>query len=164
MEKTEEISKLIETISKKLTNQKISVATAESCTGGLLAHYLTSISGSSEYYPQGIISYSNEAKIQLLGVKNQTLEKYGAVSEQTAYEMAQGIRTKAAVKIGISTTGIAGPTGGTQEKPVGLVYIGLVSDNDVVIRQFNFTGTRIENKESTCLEALKILKNILEKN
>ena len=100
-----EIQPLLEEIATKLIDKNITIATAESCTGGLLAHYLTSISGSSNYFNRGIISYTNIAKEELLDVKHHTLETYGAVSEQTASEMAVGIRTKASVDIGISTTG-----------------------------------------------------------
>ena len=157
-----EIQPLVKEVALELINKNITIATAESCTGGLLAHYLTSISGSSTFFIQGIISYSNQAKESLLDVSKKTLENHGAVSEQTAYEMAVGIRTKAATDIGISTTGIAGPTGGTAEKPVGLVYIGLASQNSMKVKQCTFTGNRIENKESTCFEALQMLKNLLE--
>ncbi len=157
-----EIQPLLKEVATHLLNKNITIATAESCTGGLLAHYLTSISGSSIYFIQGIVSYSNQAKESLLGVSKKTLETHGAVSEQTAHEMAVGIRTNAATDIGISTTGIAGPTGGTAEKPVGLVYIGLASQNTMKVKQCIFTGNRMENKESTCYEALQMVKNLLE--
>ena len=156
-----DIQPILMEVATQLINKNITIATAESCTGGLLAHYLTSISGSSTYFIQGIVSYSNHAKESLLGVSKKTLDTHGAVSEQTAYEMAVGIRTNASTDIGISTTGIAGPTGGTAEKPVGLVYIGLASQNTMKVKQCTFTGNRIENKESTCFEALQMLKNIL---
>ena len=110
-------------ISNLLEQRNITVATAESCSGGLIAHTLTNISGSSVYFDRGIVSYSNKAKIDLLGIKEDILEEFGAVSEQVAEAMAEGVRIKSNVDIGIATTGIAGPTGGTPEKPVGLVYI-----------------------------------------
>ena len=157
-----EIQPLLKEVTTRLLNNNITIATAESCTGGLLAHYLTSISGSSTYFIQGIVSYSNQAKESLLGVSKKTLDTHGAVSEQTAQGMAVGIRTNAATDIGISTTGIAGPTGGTAEKPVGLDYIGLASQNTMNVKQCNFTGNRMENKESTCYEALQMVKNHLE--
>lgn len=157
-----EIQPLLKEVSRHLINKNITIATAESCTGGLLAHYLTSISGSSTYFIQGIVSYSNYAKESLLGVSTKTLETHGAVSKQTAHEMAAGIRNNASTDIGISTTGIAGPTGGTPEKPVGLVYIGLASHNVVKVKQCNFNGNRLDNKESTCFEALQLLKKLLE--
>jgi len=149
-------------VAELLKHKKLTVATAESCTGGLIGHTLTNVSGSSEYYDRGIISYSNRAKMELLGVKEETLKKHGAVSEQTAREMAIGVRERSRVDIGIATTGIAGPTGGTREKPVGLVYIGLSTKEGTVVRKFNFHGNRLENKESTCNAALQILLEYLE--
>lgn len=156
-----ELQPLLEKIKANLIKKQITIATAESCTGGLLAHYLTSISGSSTYFNRGIVSYSNEAKEQLLKVKHTTLEKYGAVSEQTAHEMATGIQKQAHVDIGISTTGIAGPTGGTPDKPIGLVYIGIATKDIVHVHRFQFTGNRLENKEYTCNEALKMMQILL---
>ena len=149
-------------VAELLKHKKLTVATAESCTGGLIGHTLTNISGSSEYYDRGIISYSNRAKMELLGVKEETLKKYGAVSDQTAREMAMGVRERSKVDIGIATTGIAGPTGGTKEKPVGLVYIGLSVKEGTIVRRFNFHGDRLGNKKSTCNAALQILLEYLE--
>lgn len=148
---------LLNKVSDELKKHHLSVATAESCTGGLLAHTLTNISGSSEYFDRGIVSYSNQAKIELLGVPEQTLKQHGAVSKQTAKAMAIGIRERSNVDIGISTTGIAGPTGGTKEKPVGLVYIGIASLKNVKVKKFIFSGDRMRNKESTCNAALEML-------
>jgi PncC family amidohydrolase len=150
---------LLNKVSEKLKNRKVTVATAESCTGGLLAHVLTNISGSSEYFNRGIIAYSNQAKIDLLGVPVQTLQDHGAVSSQIAEAMAIGIRNKSNVDLGISTTGIAGPTGGTNDKPVGLVFIGIAGSNHIKVEKFKFSGDRIHNKESTCNAALQILYN-----
>jgi nicotinamide-nucleotide amidase len=149
--------KFLNKVSDELKKQHLVVATAESCTGGLLAHLLTNISGSSSYFDRGVITYSNTAKIELLGVPADFLEQYGAVSEQTAKAMATGIRKRASVDIGISTTGIAGPTGGTKEKPVGLVYIGLATRETVIVKRFLFSGDRLTNKESTCDAALELL-------
>ena len=101
------------------------IATAESCTGGLIGDRLTNVSGSSSYFKGGIVAYSNAVKEEAVGVSKATLESVGAVSEETALEMARGVREKLNADIGISTTGIAGPTGGTEEKPVGLVFVGL---------------------------------------
>ncbi|UCD14754.1 MAG: CinA family protein [Thermoplasmatales archaeon] len=148
---------LLNKISDKLKKHHLSVAIAESCTGGLLAHTLTNISGSSEYFDRGIVSYNNQAKVELLGVPEETLKQYGAVSEQTARAMAIGIKERSNVDIGISTTGIAGPTGGTKEKPVGLVYIGIASLKNVEVKKFIFSGDRMQNKESTCNAALEML-------
>lgn len=152
---------LVKKTAEKLTQKKLTIATAESCTGGLIAHTLTNISGSSNYYKRGIISYSNQAKIELLDVKEETLKKHGAVSQETAYEMAEGIRKKSKVDIGISSTGIAGPTGGTKEKPVGLVYIGISTKNKTKVKKHIFKGNRLENKENTVNAALDlIIKNL----
>jgi len=147
----------LEKVSKKLKEKHLSIATAESCTGGLLSHILTNISGSSEYFIQGIVSYSNESKIKSLGVPPDIIKKFGAVSKQTAKAMALGIKNKSEADIGVSTTGIAGPTGGVKEKPVGLVYISVTGFEKTEVKKFLFTGNRLQNKESTCNEALKML-------
>ena len=148
---------LINKVSEELKKQNLTVATAESCTGGLLAHYLTSISGSSEYYDRGVVTYSNKSKIELLDVKEETLKNHGAVSEQIARAMAVGIKNKSNVNIGIATTGIAGPTGGTKEKPVGLVYVGISAPNKTEVKKFIFSGDRLQIKKNTCSAALKML-------
>jgi len=155
---------LIESVSKLLTDNKLTIATAESCTGGLLGHMLTSISGSSAYYDRGIISYTNEAKQELLGVPKDLLEQYGAVSEQVAASMAKGVRKLAQTDLGASTTGIAGPTGGTIDKPVGLVYIGVSSKEKTLVKRFEFQGSRLENKDLTCIEALNLIKQMIQQN
>lgn len=152
---------LLNKVSTNLKKQKLTIATAESCTGGLLSHILTNISGSSDYFDRGIVSYSNKSKIQLLGVPENLLKKYGAVSKQVAKAMADGVRTKSNVDIGISTTGIAGPTGGTKEKPVGLVYISVSNKDSVIVKKLLFSGDRLQNKESTCNMALQMLLDIL---
>ncbi len=154
---------LLNKVSSILKKQKLTIATAESCTGGLLSHILTNISGSSDYFDRGIVSYSNKAKMQLLGVPENLLKKYGAVSKQVAKAMAEGVRTKSNVDIGIATTGIAGPTGGTKEKPVGLVYIAISTEDDVIVKKYQFPGDRLQNKENTCNMALQILLDILKK-
>lgn len=155
-------SDLIESVADLLTKKKITISTAESCTGGLLGHLLTSISGSSVYYDRGIISYTNQAKHELLNVSVDLLENYGAVSKQVAEAMAEGVRKNAQADIGVSTTGIAGPTGGSKEKPVGLVYIGLSTKKKIVVNRFVFDGDRLENKDSTCVEALRLIKKEVE--
>jgi len=155
---------LIESVSKLLTDNKLTIATAESCTGGLLGHMLTSISGSSAYYDRGIISYTNEAKQELLGVPKDLLEQYGAVSEQVAASMAKGVRKLAQTDLGVSTTGIAGPTGETIDKPVGLVYIGVSSKEKTLVKRFEFQGSRLENKDLTCIEALNLIKQMIQQN
>jgi nicotinamide-nucleotide amidase len=154
-----------EEILKKVTNyfldKKLKIATAESCTGGLIAHSLTNISGSSNYFDRGVVSYSNNAKSEILNVPKKLLEEYGAVSEPIAKKMAENIRKLSKVDIGISTTGIAGPTGGTKEKPIGLVYIALSTKKDIIVKKFLFRGNRINNKISTCNAALSMLYEYL---
>ncbi len=119
-----------------------SLATAESCTGGLLAGRITEVAGSSEYFLEGVVTYSNEAKMRMLGVPKEMLETHGAVSEPVASAMASGVRKLADSTFGIGITGIAGPGGGTEEKPVGLVYIALADDETVMARKFIFPGDR----------------------
>lgn len=148
--------------SNYLIDKKLTIATAESCTGGLLAHILTNISGSSAYFNRGIISYSNKSKIELLQIPDNLIKDYGAVSEQVAKAMAKGIRMISKVDIGISTTGIAGPTGGTKKKPVGLVYIGFSTKKDTIFKKFIFTKDRIRNKIATCNAALNLLYEYLQ--
>jgi len=152
---------LLNKISILLKKQSLTVATAESCTGGLIAHVLTNVSGSSEYFDRGIISYGNRAKMELLGVSENVLKEYGAVSKEVAKAMAEGIRIKSNVDVGIATTGIAGPTGGTKEKPVGLVYIAISTFKNTEVKKFLFSGNRLQNKESTCNAALTMLLDYL---
>jgi nicotinamide-nucleotide amidase len=148
---------LVNKVSDELKKQKKTVATAESCTGGLLAHMLTNVSGSSEYFEQGVITYSNQAKMILLGVSEELLKNHGAVSKEVAVAMAQAVRQNAQVDYGLATTGIAGPTGGTKDKPVGLVYIALATNDTVLVKKFLFTGDRLTNKERFCSAALQLL-------
>jgi nicotinamide-nucleotide amidase len=152
---------LLNKIYLKLIEKKYKIATAESCTGGFISHNLTNISGSSSYFDRGIVSYSNESKIDLLGVSREIIEKYGAVSEEVAIAMAEGLRKKFRVDIGLSTTGIAGPTGGTKEKPVGLVFIGISIEDKTIVKKFIFKGDRLKNKQLTCIEALNFLYDML---
>jgi nicotinamide-nucleotide amidase len=133
---------LEEKVGQLLMEKNQTLALAESCTGGLISHRITRIAGSSAYYYGGAVTYSNEAKVKFLGVKPATLEKYGAVSEQTAVEMSRGIREKTGASVGLSVTGIAGPSGGTPEKPVGTVWISLARRNNHEARQFQFHGER----------------------
>jgi len=153
--------KLPDNASFKLKKHGMTIATAESCTGGLIAHALTNISGSSDYFDRGVVSYSNKSKVELLGVPEVLINKHGAVSEEVAKAMADGIRKKSKVDIGLATTGIAGPTGGTKEKPVGLVYIAVSNSDRTLVKKFQFTGNRLENKESTCNAALVMLLDYL---
>ena len=154
---------LLNKISDELKKRHLTVATSESCTGGLLAHTLTNISGSSEYFERGVVTYSDKSKMELLNIPQKTLEEHGAVSKQTAKAMAIGIKEQANVDIGISTTGIAGPTGGTKEKPVGLVYIGIATSKKTEVKRFLFSKDRLQNKEKTCYKALDFLLETITK-
>ncbi|MCX8057538.1 MAG: competence/damage-inducible protein A [Ignavibacteria bacterium] len=158
----EEIS-IEEVIGRILKEKKLKLAVAESCTGGLICNRITNISGSSEYFERGVVSYSNESKIQLLGVNPETIKNFGAVSEQTAIEMARGVRIISGADIGISTTGIMGPTGATETKPIGLVFIGYSDNQTEFARQFNFADNRVRNKERTSQAALELLWRMLKK-
>ena len=152
------IEKLPETrIGPLLLSLNLTLVTAESCTGGLIGHLVTSQSGSSTYYLGGVISYSNEFKMKLLGVQESTLIAHGAVSPQTALEMAQGARMRLGGDIALSVTGIAGPGGGTAEKPVGLTYIGISSPWGDEVRQFVWPGDREANKFDSARAALWLL-------
>lgn len=137
----------------------MNISTAESCTGGMIASRLIDVPGVSEIFKEGIVSYSNDAKMKRLGVKKETLEKYGAVSEETAREMVMGLDSDVA----IATTGIAGPDGGTPEKPVGLVYIGIRVRNDVYIEKRFFNGDRMKIRERAVSQSLFSLIKILDK-
>lgn len=151
---------MIEEIAKILIDRKLTIATAESCTGGLIGHLLTNIPGSSAYYKGGIIAYSNEAKMKFLSVRKKTIEKYGAVSEQTAYEMADGAKRKFDTDLAIATTGVAGPSS-SENKPVGLVYIGMANPYGIEVKKFRFEGGREENKKSFADAAFKMLYEFL---
>lgn len=133
---------LEEVVGQSLKLRGYTLATAESCTGGLLAGRITDVPGSSEYFLEGVVSYSNEAKIDLLGVPKKWINTHGAVSEKVAGAMASGIRKRAGSTFGIGVTGVAGPGGGSDEKPVGLVYIALADDSQTTTRKFNFPGDR----------------------
>lgn len=145
-----------------LVSNGLTISTAESCTGGLIAATLVNYPGISAVLSQGVITYSNEAKIQMLGVSEETLKQYGAVSEQTAREMVQGLVKTTGTRVGISVTGIAGPGGGTSEKPVGLVYAGLSIDGKVMATKFNFSGTRQEVRNMTVVKVFEWLRREIE--
>ena len=134
------------------------LVTAESCTGGMIGASLTEVPGISEFYGYGVVTYANKAKEHLLGVKSETLREHGAVSEQTACEMAKGILELSKADVGISVTGIAGPGGGSAEKPVGLVYIGFADKSGICTAYKNiFDGNRESVREQTVSTALKII-------
>ena len=133
------------------------LATAESCTGGLIAHTLTNIPGASDWFLGGVIAYANEAKTAFLGVPTSLIKGHGAVSAPVALAMAQGARKRFKTSFTIATTGIAGPTGGTPQKPVGLVFIALASAKRTVVKKFVFKGTRLSIKDQTLQKSLQIL-------
>ena len=155
--------KLEQVIADLLIQNNLTVSTAESCTSGLLASRLTDVPGSSQYFKGGSVCYSNELKINDIGVDKDVIEKYGAVSEEVAESLAKNIAKKNNTDIGIGITGIAGPDGGTEKKPVGLVFVGIFYKNNLYIKRYNLTPDRITNRELTvtlCLnEIRKILRN-----
>ena len=155
--------KLEQVIADLLIQNNLTVSTAESCTSGLLASRLTDVPGSSQYFKGGSVCYSNELKINDIGVDKDLIEKYGAVSEEVAESLAKNIAQKNNTDIGIGITGIAGPDGGTEKKPVGLVFVGIFYKNNLYIKRYNLTPDRITNRELTvtlCLnEIRKILRN-----
>jgi len=144
-----------------LYERKFFITTAESCTGGLLSGALTALPGASKAFAFGFVTYSNEAKIKLLGVSNNILEIEGAVSASCAQAMALGARHAAAADIAIAVTGIAGPDGGTDDKPVGLVYIAVASDSRVMCNKYLFGGDRQSVRLQTVNEALQLALNLL---
>jgi nicotinamide-nucleotide amidase len=152
---------LEETIGKILTERNLRLAVAESCTGGFLASRLTDISGSSKYFERGVVSYSNASKVEILKVDEDTLQKFGAVSPEIAMQMAEGIRAISGADIGLSTTGILGPTGATFNKPVGLVYIGLCDEKVCYAKKFLFGNDRLINKQRASQAALEMLRRNL---
>ena len=140
---------LEEVIIKNLEKKSMTISCAESCTGGLIGHRLTQVPGGSKVFSGGIITYSNESKINQLDITSKNIENFGAVSEQVALEMAENIRNKFGTSIGVSTTGIAGPGGGSKDKPVGLVYVGYCDDKSLKVKRFNFSSSRESNKIRT---------------
>jgi nicotinamide-nucleotide amidase len=148
-------------ISRLLTERKISVSVAESCTGGLISDRLTDVPGSSVYFHTGIIAYHNDAKINLLGIPPEVIERYGAVSKEVALAMAEGIRRASGTNIGLSVTGIAGPGGGTPEKPVGLVWIGYADANGSLAMKFDFGDERRRVKERASQATMELLRRKL---
>ena len=157
---------VVSQIGKLLCRQNASIAIAESCTGGLISHMITNVPGSSDYFLLSGVTYSNKAKINLLGVSPETIKQYGAVHEETAKEMARGVRRIAGATYGLSTSGIAGPGGATDDKPVGTVCIGLATPKYVKGYGFNFAGNdRLTNKKIFAMKALDLLRTeLLEQN
>jgi nicotinamide-nucleotide amidase len=148
-------------VGELLRRNGLRLATAESCTGGLLSHLITNVPGSSTYFMGGIVSYAYEAKVRLLSVRWSTLEKYGAVSQETALEMASGVRKALAADIGVSISGIAGPGGGMPEKPVGFTWIGLSTPDVDEAWNYIWKGDRLQIKEQSARQALQLLVDYL---
>ena len=144
-------------ISKILLNKGLTVAIAESCTGGLLANRLTNISGSSAFFWLGIIAYDNKAKIKLLNIPPSLIKKHGAVSLPVAKGIAQNVRKILNTSFGIGITGIAGPSGGTKDKPVGLVFIALATKQKTILAEYHFKGSRLSVKTQAANQALQML-------
>ncbi|MCX2726709.1 CinA family protein [Thermomicrobium sp. 4228-Ro] len=140
-----------------LTQRQLTLATAESCTGGLIGHLVTTVPGSSAYYLGGVIAYSNRVKETFLGVPAEVLRTVGAVSRECAEAMARGARERFGSDYAVATTGIAGPSGGTPSKPVGLVYVACAGPHGVTVEEYRFVGTRWENIEQAAEAALRLL-------
>lgn len=152
-----------EELVNKLTNKGYTITTAESCTGGLLSGTIVNVSGVSDALHCAFVTYANEAKEKLVYVRHETLEQYGAVSRQTAAEMADGCARAASADMGLSTTGIAGPEGGTAEKPVGLVYIGCSLHGNITVERHEFTGDRQKVRMQAVCAAIDLAIHCLDK-
>jgi len=156
------LRELLEDIGTLLRKKGWTISVAESCTGGLIGSLLTSIPGSSDYFAGGIIAYSNEVKKNLLSVSSLILDEFGAVSEETVREMARGVKKLLKTDVGISVSGIAGPTGESQNKPVGTVALGVDIPKKIITNILNFKGNRNTIRERAAVKALEMLKNVME--
>ena len=152
----------LEKVIKQLITNDLSIAVAESCTGGYVSNMFTNISGASKTFERGIVCYSNEAKITLLNVDPKILDEFGAVSDEVARQLAFNLRILSNVNISVGITGIAGPTGGTIEKPVGLVYVSFSTEEETIVKQFNFQTDRLEFKEKVFKEILGWFEKFLD--
>lgn len=148
-------------VGRMLIEKKLTLSVAESCTGGFIGNLLTNVPGSSSYFQGGVMVYTNQAKVDLLGVSPKTIETFGAVSDLTAREMAVGVKTKMGTDIGLAVTGIAGPDGGSREKPVGTVHIGLAGEKGIFSHKYRFWGTRVQIKQNTAMMALDWIRRVL---
>ena len=148
-------------VGRLLMEREFKIATAESCTGGLVGNMLTNVSGSSKYFERGVICYSNAAKVEILKVNEDTLAEHGAVSMEVAMQMAEGVKATSGADIGLSTTGIMGPTGATADKPIGLVYIGYCDEKVCTAKKFHFGDNRLLNKQRTAQAALDFVRRQL---
>ena len=152
----------IQILHKKLIKKKLTISVAESCTGGLLAHNLTKLAKSSKYFQMGLTTYSNQAKIKILKVNKNIIKKYGAVSKECCKSMVQNLSKISKSKINISITGIAGPGGGSKDKPIGLVYIGMKKGNKIIIKENKFKSkNRFLIQKATVKTSLKIINRII---
>jgi PncC family amidohydrolase len=151
-----------ERISEGLKELSLTLSVAESCTGGLVGSRLTDVAGSSAYFLGGIVAYSNNAKVKLLGVRRETLSQHGAVSEPTAREMAEGVRKCFGTDIGLAVTGIAGPGGATKDKPVGLMWLALAAKGKSQARSIHLPGDRLQNKAAAAEQLLSLLKEYID--
>lgn len=152
----------VQNIIDQLHNMKKKIAIAESCTGGYICHMITNISGASKIFERGIICYSNQSKIELLAIKKENLEKYGAVSEIVASQLAKNIKEISKVDLGISITGIAGPSGGTLLKPIGLVFIGFAFSDEILVEKYQIEANRISFKEKVLEKVLSLLERYVK--
>jgi PncC family amidohydrolase len=153
--------KHLENIITKFTSKKITIATAESCTGGYISHMLTNVSGASKVFERGIVCYSNQSKVDLLNVNPKDIEEYGVVSETVALQLANNIRSISNTDVGIGITGIAGPTGGSKEKPIGLVFIGVSTLENTNVYKFEFDTDRITFKKLVLKEVINFLNEMI---
>lgn len=153
--------KLEEVVGRILHERGLKIAVAESCTGGYLSHLITNVSGSSNYFERGVIAYSNASKVEILKVNEDTIAEYGSVSLEVAKQMAEGVKAISGTDVGISITGIMGPTGATEGKPLGLVYIGLCNEDICTAKKYNFGDNRLLNKQRTAQAALELLRRYL---
>ena len=152
----------IQLLHKKLIKKKLTISVAESCTGGLLAHNFTKLANSSKYFQMGLITYSNGAKIKILKVNKNIIRKYGAVSKECCKSMVQNLSKISKSKINISITGIAGPGGGSKDKPIGLVYIGIKKENEIIIKENKFKSkNRFLIQKATVKTSLKMINKII---
>ena len=150
----------IQLLHKKLIKKKLTISVAESCTGGLLSHNLTKLANSSKYFQMGLTTYSNQAKIKILKVNKNIIKKYGAVSNQCCKEMAQNLSKISKSKINVSITGIAGPSGGSKQKPVGLVYIGIKKGKILLVKEYKFKSKKRIKIQSLTVKT--VIQNILK--
>jgi len=158
----QDVDTLIAQLAAQLSEKKLMVATAESCTGGLIAKSLTDLAGSSDWFERGFVTYSNAAKIEMIGVPESVIAEYGAVSEAVANSMASGARHHSAAECSIAVTGVAGPAGGSDEKPIGTVWISVAIKDQVFTQKYLFAGDRDAIRQATMLQAIQNLLQLLK--